>query len=147
MPSAHALLVVVASLVLSFAGGSVPARAQHAGHGGGSVPKEENRLERRSAERLKVTEQGFVTFKAQTAVGESLLEPGTYRFQHDVEGEEHFVGFGTSPRESTAARVKCGLEPLHRPAKATQVYVTWYGSRIGRVERIEVRGESVGHVF
>ncbi len=148
MTSVHRSLAVVASFVFSFAGNSRPARAQHGGHGGGSVAKEESRPEGRSTEKLKVTEEGSVTFKAQTAVGEWLLDPGTYRFQHVVEGEEHFVRFGTSdPQSAEAARVKCGLEPLRKPAKKTQVYVTWYGSRIGRVERIEVRGESVRHVF
>ncbi len=147
MKSSWRLVVVNPLLALSLVAASPPARAQHSGHGGPVAAPE---FDRPYTEKLKIGEDGAVTFPGPTAVGEWLLKPGRYRFEHAVEGEAHFISFSRSDTPTSAppeVRVRCQLERMKKPAKKTEVYALVYGAGARKLDRIHVQGESAKHVF
>ncbi len=105
---------------------------------------------------LKVGKKGDVTFRQETKVGEMTFKPGRYRFQHRVEGDEHFVHFtewtqpyapgGAAGPVAHPGEVRCRIEPLGKKASQTAVYtISEGGAR--RVTKVVVRGENVAHIF
>lgn len=107
---------------------------------------------------LKVGKNGQMTFDTETKVGDLTLKPGRYRFQHRVEGEEHFVHFTQwtaqnpyRPGETGAPKahpgeVHCRLEPLAKRVTQTKVTLQKEGGAY-RLVRVEVAGENVAHLF
>ena len=142
-------LILLLNLFLGYFNGL--ALAQHGGHTETAMP------EKPYIEKLRVNDQGEVKLSGDTRVGDLLLKRGKYQFQHVVEGEDHFIAFKrTDPpgkqadlamANQQALRVRCRLEPLGKPAKQTEFYttVTVRGERT--VERLQVQGENVKHVF
>ncbi len=146
MRSSHRSFVVRSCLALLLAAAAGPGRAQHAGHGAAAGPEPA----RPYTERLRIGDDGAVTFPGPTAVGDWLLKPGSYRLEHAVEGGEHFIAFISSealPAGAPAVRVRCRLEALKKPAKKTEVYALVSGGGARRVDWIRVQGESVAHLF
>ena len=147
MKPSHWPYVVSSFLALLVTGAGLSARAQHGGHGGGGpapVP------DRPYTEKLRVGADGSVTFKGAAILGNRLIPPGTYRFEHSVEGSEHFVqfrGIGASPDSPPMARVACRLERLKKPAKKTEVYALVNSAGVRELDRIQIQGEDVKHVF
>lgn len=128
---------------------NMTAAGQH-GHDTGTASSQERTL--------KVGKNGQMSFDTETKVGDLTLKPGRYRFQHRVEGEEHFVHFTQwtaqnpyRPGESGAPKahpgeVHCKVEPLAR--KVTQTKVSLHKEDGAyRIVRVEVGGENVAHVF
>lgn len=106
---------------------------------------------------LKVGKTGEVTFQKETKVGDMTLKPGRYKFQHRVEGDDHFVHFtewskinpyNASEGGPTAhpGEVKCKVEPLNKKVAATTSFTADEGA-FQRLTRAEVGGENVAHVF
>jgi hypothetical protein len=107
---------------------------------------------------LKVGKNGEMTFDTETKVGDITLKPGRYRFQHRVEGEDHFVHFTQwtaqnpyRPGETGAPKahpgeVHCRIEPLAKKAAQTKVSLQKEDSAY-RLVRVEVAGENVAHLF
>ncbi len=105
---------------------------------------------------LKVGKKGDVTFRQETKVGEMTFKPGRYRFQHRVEGDEHFVHFTewtkSFPAHSSGTpkahpgEARCRLEPLSKKVSRTTVYMASEGDAM-RVTKVEVGGENVAHLF
>lgn len=105
---------------------------------------------------LKVGKTGEVTFSKETKVGDMTLKPGRYKFQHRVEGDDHFVHFTEwtkpYPAGSTGApkahpgEMKCRIEPLSKKVSQTMVYTVDEGAS-QRLTKVEVGGENVAHVF
>ncbi len=145
MKSLHRPLAMTALLSLALAGAGPLVLGQHGGHGAGALPAPQGPY----TERLRVGKEGTVTFSSLTAAGEWLISAGRYRFEHIVEGDEHFIRFerGDATAVQPPVRVRCRLVPLKKPAKRTEVY-TLVNSGGGRtIEAIQVQGESVKHVF
>jgi len=110
---------------------------------------------------LKVGRADDVAFDREIHVGEVTLQPGKYRLQHRVEGEEHFVRFealttttpsaqklatGMAVPAATAGEVKCRVEPLAAKAKDTTLHLL--NEEAGqRLTKVLIRGENVAHVF
>lgn len=110
---------------------------------------------------FKVGKKGDTHFSEPTAVGDVVLKPGHYQFQHRVANGEHYIDFTelkhVGQRQEHYAGMgvigavhpggaKCKLEPLSEKSNETKVYVdTSSGQR--RIVRIEIRGENVAHVF
>ena len=101
---------------------------------------------------LEVGKKGEIVLASKATLGSLVLEPGRYRFQHRMEGAEHFVRF-EKLRPAThydpyrrgsrePEEVKCQLEPLDSEAKRTEV--TTVG---GKITKILVRGENFAHTF
>lgn len=137
------LSLLVATAMPLFYAGTVAIAAQHE-HGG------------QHEKVLKVGKTGEVTFDKETKVGEVTLAPGRYKFQHRVEGSEHFVHFTewTKPHNigSTGApkahpgEIKCRIEPLGKKVSRTAVYTRSEGS-LNHVTKVQVGGENVEHIF
>jgi len=129
-----ALLVAIATLLFNW-GTAIAAQHEHA---------------------LKVGKTGEVTFDKETRVGDLAFKPGRYKFQHRVEGSEHFVYFvewtKSHPSGSLGTptphpgEVKCRIEPLSRKVLQTKVYTVDEGTA-KRLTKVEVRGENVAHLF
>ena len=106
---------------------------------------------------MKVGKTGEVTFDKETKIGDLTLKPGHYKFNHRVEGSDHFVHFTewTNPIPNSTLRttekahpgeVKCGIEQLSKKVSQTTIYTTDEGNG-ARITKVEVEGENVTHVF
>lgn len=106
---------------------------------------------------MKVGKTGEITFDKETKVGDMTLKPGRYRFQHRVEGADHFIHFtdwttpGPFDHSSGAPKahpgeVNCRLEMLNKRVVSTTVFLTSEGDGV-RVTKIEVAGENFAHLF
>ncbi len=133
---------------------------QHAGHDAApleaSVPTSTDNSSK--AQTLKVGNKGEVFFQTEIKVGNLILKPGRYQFQHRSEGSEHFVHFtplgkaianqevsgGASVPHS--GDVKCSLVPLNRKVSRTTIHMEKDGD-LFRLTRIEVLGENVSHLL
>ena len=128
-------LLVAAAMLFFNSGAAVAAEHEHA---------------------LKVGKTGEVTFSKETKVGDMTLKPGRYKFQHRVEGDDHFVHFTEwtkpYPAGSTGApkahpgEMKCRIEPLNKKVSATTIFTVDEGA-FQRLTKVEVGGENVAHVF
>jgi hypothetical protein len=107
---------------------------------------------------MKVGKTGEVTFAKETKVGDVTLKPGRYKFDHRVEGSDHFVHFtewtkpipgpysqSTEPK-AHPGEVKCRLEELSKKVSQTTIYTTAEG-KAERLTKVEVEGENVAHLF
>lgn len=108
---------------------------------------------------MKVGKTGEVTFDKETKVGDMTLKPGRYKFNHRVEGSDHFVHFTewakpipnagiTAPNapKGHPGEVQCRLEELSKKVSQTTIYTTAEGNA-ERVTKVEVAGENVAHLF
>ncbi len=128
-------LLAAAATLLFYSGAAIAAQHEHA---------------------LKVGKTGQVTFDKETKVGDMTLKPGRYKFQHRVEGSEHFVHFTewTKPYPSGSSgtptahpgEAKCKLEPLSKKVSQTRIYTVDEGTA-RRLTKVEVGGENVAHLF
>jgi|DewCreStandDraft_4_1066084.scaffolds.fasta_scaffold05139_14 hypothetical protein len=129
-----ALLVAVATLLL-YSGTAIAAQHEHA---------------------LKVGKTGEVTFDKETRVGDLAFKPGRHKFQHRVEGSEHFVHFtewtkshptgSSGTPKAHPGEVKCRIEPLSKKVSQTRIYTVDEGA-FSRLTKVEVGGENVAHLF
>lgn len=104
---------------------------------------------------IKVGKTGEVRFDSEVRVGDMTLKPGRYKFQHRVEGSDHFVHFTewtkqrlpeeTGTPKAHPGEVKCTLEPLNKKVSQTTIYSSTEGGN--HVIKVEVAGENVAHVF
>jgi len=117
--------------------GAMVVGAQHQEHHKGQVE-------------VEVGEKGEVSFGVETKVGDLILKPGSYQFQHRAEKGAHYVRFTELGKKGfsgdVAGEVKCALEPLSEESSRTAVF-SILEAGINRVTRIEVKGENVVHVF
>jgi len=142
-------LILMLTLFLGYL--NSPAMAQHGGHSEVAMP------EKPYIEKIRVNDQGEVRFSGDTRVGDLLLKRGKYQFQHVTAGEDHFIAFrrtdqpgrlaDSATANQQALRVRCRLEPLGKPAKQTEFYTTVTVSGVRTVERLQVQGENVRHIF
>jgi hypothetical protein len=105
-----------------------------------------------------VGKQGWITLKADTKFGDTLLKAGVYYVQHEVSAGSHGVAFqrvgdpvlalqysdeGTVGPPVTA---QCRLESL--PARVKRTTITTVPDGImHRIAKIEIKGENVAHIF
>ena len=94
---------------------------------------------------MRIGRKGEAKFTSPLRVGETVLKPGTYIFQHKVEGEDHIVIFERAGKE--VARVKCTLEPLGQKAQQTALHTRAGDGGETILIAVEVRGENVKHVI
>jgi hypothetical protein len=147
--------VTTALLVLGLGAFAVTASAQH-----GGMAHTGSKASSRQGEMTRLGKKGELPITSPTRVGDVLLEPGTYRVQHVVEGEDHFITFrkmshtrsdqpsyplGTPGKE--VARVKCRLAPLGEKAKHSGMRFGTNAAGEQTVEEVHVKGEDVRHVF
>ncbi|MEZ5398809.1 MAG: hypothetical protein R2729_04015 [Bryobacteraceae bacterium] len=134
-------LLVAAAMLLFYSGTAIAAQHEHA-----AQPEKA----------LKVGKTGEVTFDKETKVGDMTLKPGRYKFQHRVEGSDHFVHFTewtkpypsyeTGTAKAHPGEMKCRIEPLSKKVSQTTIY-TRSEDGINRLTKVEVGGENVAHIF
>lgn len=105
---------------------------------------------------MKVGKTGEITFAQETQVGDVTLKPGRYKFQHRVEGSDHFVHFtqwtkpypvgSSGTPKAHPGETKCRIEELSKKVSQTTVY-TSSESGVNRITKVEVGGENVAHLF
>ena len=104
----------------------------------------------------RLGKKGEATFDSAVRVGDQLLEKGTYKIQHVMEGEDHVIVFRRMVRNSPygdlitgkeVARVKCRVEPLGEKAKHDGMRFGTNAAGEKTVEEVHVRGENVKHLF
>ena len=107
---------------------------------------------------LKVGKNGEMTLDTETKVGDLTLKPGRYRFQHRVEGADHFVHFTEWTKQSPyrpnetgtpkahPGEVRCRLEPLTKKVSQTKLSLQKEDGGY-RLVRVEVAGEKAAHLF
>ncbi|GMR24108.1 MAG: hypothetical protein BMS9Abin37_2607 [Acidobacteriota bacterium] len=99
-----------------------------------------------------VGKKGTMHLTTETRVGDLVLEPGRYQFQHHVEGSEHYIEFTGVTKytdrkiKGVGGRARCRLEPLSAKASSTAVSSAKQDG-IVRITRVRVSGENVAHVF
>lgn len=94
---------------------------------------------------MHVGRKGEVTITSPIKVGQTVLKPGTYMFQHVVEGADHVVLFKKDGME--VARVTCRLESLGQKAKTTALYTHIGDGGEKILDAVAVRGEDFKHVI
>jgi hypothetical protein len=108
---------------------------------------------------MKIGKTGEATFAKETRIGDLTLQPGRYKFQHRVEGAEHFVHFTewtkaipsssiqtTTEPKAHPGEVKCRVEFMNKKVANTTLYLTAEGDAM-RITKIEIGGENVAHFF
>lgn len=135
-----------ALLVMLLTAFSVPLLAQHS-HGNMGSPGRQPDMKKQEKRQglINVGRTGEMKVASAIRVGQTLLNPGTYKFQHVIDGADHVVIFKQNGDE--VARVTCRLEPLDKKAKKTALstHVSDTGETI--LDAVEVRGENVKHVI
>jgi hypothetical protein len=107
---------------------------------------------------LIMGKQGYVTLKADTKFGDTVLKRGTYLVQHETSNGRHVLTFWQMGDPSLAQEysdqafvgepvsVPCSLETLGGRVKHTEVETVPDGA-LSRVEKVEIKGETVAHAF
>lgn len=107
---------------------------------------------------LKAGKEGRISLDSTVLAGDSTLRPGNYTVQHRAEGGRHFVrftriGWRKSPAQKLVRRtavieaeVPCHVEALPQIPDATAFYLKTQDGT-AHLTRIEVRGETIAHLF
>ena len=104
----------------------------------------------------KVEAKAEIRLSLKTRFSGFTLPSGQYVLEHRIDGSEHTMNFiqvraGNTLRSAPThkvvpVRVRCSLEPLPGKAKKTAFYSVAEGDA-NRAVRLEMKGESVAHVF
>ena len=107
---------------------------------------------------LKAGKKGEIHFTTAVKVGDAVLKPGMYQVQHTVDGGNHMVIFkevamdsgykmGSPAVGKEVARVNCKVEATNKSVGNTKVYLRTNASGEKEIEKIQVAGEKVFHIF
>lgn len=96
---------------------------------------------------MRVGENNEITFETSVKVGQTVLPPGTYRFEHVVESDHHIIKLTPTSmsKDSHEVTVQCKLESVGRPAKYTELHFA--PGKIKTLHYVLVAGESARHRF
>lgn len=107
----------------------------------------------------KIGKQGDIWLSRETKIGDLTLKAGHYQVQHETaNGAQHVLSFQQLGDPDLAlqnsdmafvgepAVVSCTLETLDARAKHTRVTTVPDGNE-RRITRVEIKGETVAHVF
>jgi len=97
---------------------------------------------------MTVGENNEITFETPVKVGPTLLQPGTYQFEHIVKSHHHM--FKLTPTSTSKGSheviLQCKLESVGAPAKYTVLHFA-PGKQFKTLHYILVAGESSRHRF
>lgn len=106
-----------------------------------------------------IGKKGEIHFNVPVKAGGTLLQPGMYQLQHQVEGTDHVVVFkvmempagyrhGNTPTaEQASARVKCKIEPVDKKVSKTAITLRTNTAGEKEIAEVQVAGESFKHLF
>jgi hypothetical protein len=97
---------------------------------------------------MHVGQNDEITFETPVKVGQSILQPGTYRFEHVIESDHHIVKLTptSAANADQGVRVQCKLESVGTPAKYTELHFA-PGKQVKTLHYVLVAGESARHRF
>lgn len=100
--------------------------------------------------------QAYVQFIADTRVGQVILNPGYYRFQHEVIDSSHYLvvrdemtrqaGGRRSSRDGILVRVSCQVVPTRAEHRQTTYYTIDAPDGVEGLIRLDVVGERTSHI-
>ena len=112
-----------------------------------------------SAPSAQITgKQGWITLKSPTEFGDTVLKPGTYYVEHEIQGSGHVLTFQQVGDPDLALQnsdqslvgqpvsAPCHLETLSARVKHTKLTTVPDGA-LSRVLSIQIKGENVAHTF
>ena len=96
---------------------------------------------------MRVGENNEITFETPVKVGQTVLPPGTYRFEHVVESDHHVIKLTPTlmSKDSHEVTVQCKLESVGKSAKYTELHFA--PGKIKTLHYVLVAGESARHRF
>jgi hypothetical protein len=97
---------------------------------------------------MTVGEDNELTFETPVKVGQTILQPGTYRFEHVVESDHHIIKLTPTKmsKDSHEVSVQCKLEFVGAPSKFTVLHFG-PGKQFATLHYVLVAGESARHRF
>jgi hypothetical protein len=97
---------------------------------------------------MRVGQNDEIAFETPVKVGQSVLQPGTYRFKHVIESDHHIIVLTpiSGANAGHEVRVQCKLESVGAPAKYTELHFA-PGKKVKTLHYVLVAGESAKHRF
>lgn len=97
---------------------------------------------------MTVGQDNELTFETPVKVGQTILPPGTYRFEHVVESDHHIIKLTPTSKSkgSHEVSVRCKLESVGTPSKYTVLHFA-PGKKFKTLHYVLVAGESARHRF
>ena len=97
---------------------------------------------------MRVGENNEITFETSVKVGQTVLPPGTHRFEHVVESDHHIIKLTPTSmsKDSHEVNVQCKLESVGKPAKYTELHFA-PGKKFKTLDSVLVAGENERHRF
>lgn len=97
---------------------------------------------------MRVGQNDEITFETPVKIGQNILQPGTYRFEHVIESNHHVIVLTptTETNAGHAVRVQCKLESVGAPAKFTELHFA-PGKQVKTLHYVLVAGEGAKHKF
>ena len=111
---------------------------------------------------MALGKRGEVEFKTATRVGQAGLEPGHYRFQHEMAADgrhmlvvraratvqsslvgQHYAG---KTSEQLVARIPCEVVTLDKKLGSTEIVQRTDDDGVPEVRQIRIAGERTGHI-
>jgi hypothetical protein len=97
---------------------------------------------------MRVGQNDEISFETPVKGGQSVLQPGTYRFEHVIESDHHIIILTpiSAANAGHEVRVQCKLESVGTPAKYTELHFA-PGKQVKTLHYVLVAGESAKHRF
>jgi hypothetical protein len=97
---------------------------------------------------MTVGEANELTFETPVKIGPTILQPGTYRFEHIVMSDHHVIKLTPTKmsKDRHEVTVQCKLESIASPSKYTVLHFE-PGKTFTTLHYVLVAGESARHTF
>lgn len=98
----------------------------------------------------KIADHQIITFNQPMVLGTTQLPAGTYKVDHQMQGEDHYMLFTQTdvPKNKAAeVKVKCNLVPLTDKAKRTERRYVQNAKNQNVLTEITFEGDFAKHVF
>jgi hypothetical protein len=106
-----------------------------------------------------IGKKGEVHLNVTVRAGGTLLKPGMYQIQHELEGTDHVVVFkemdmpagyrhGNTPvAEQASARMKCNIEAVDKKVRNNTITLRTNAAGEKEIADVQIAGEGFKHLF
>lgn len=98
----------------------------------------------------KIADHQTITFNSPMLLGTNQLPAGTYKVDHQMQGDDHYMIFrqtDVSKSKAVEVKVKCNLVPLTAKAKHTERRFVSNAKNQSVLTEITFQGDEAKHVF
>jgi hypothetical protein len=98
----------------------------------------------------KIAEHQTITFNSPMLLGSNELPAGTYKVDHQMQGDDHYMIFrqtDVAKSKAVEVKVKCNLVPLSEKAKRTERRYVQNAKNQNVLTEIIFQGDEAKHVF